>query len=53
MSVTIKGDKYLAKATGSQLKFAGFTAVYNDSDNKRKDVILPDLQEGDELSIQN
>lgn len=53
MSVTIKGDKYLAKATGSQLKFAGFTAVYNDSDNKKeKDVILPDLQEGDELSIQ-
>ena len=35
------------------MKFAGFTAVYNDSDNKKeKDVILPDLAEGDELSIQ-
>lgn len=53
MSVTMQGGKYTAKATGSKMKFAGFTAVYNDSDNKKeKDVILPDLAEGDELSIQ-
>lgn len=53
MSVTMQGGKYTAKATGSKLKFAGFTAVYNDSDNKKeKDIILPDLAEGDELSLQ-
>lgn len=53
MSVTMQGGKYTAKATGSKMKFAGFTAVYNDSDSKKeKDVILPDLAEGDELSIQ-
>lgn len=53
MSVMMQGGKYTAKATGSKMKFAGFTAVYNDSDNKKeKDVILPDLAEGDELSIQ-
>ena len=53
MSVTMQGGKYTAKATGSKMKFAGFTAVYNDSDNKKeKDVILPDLAEGDELFIQ-
>lgn len=53
MSVTMQGGKYTAKATGSKMKFTGFTAVYNDSDNKKeKDVILPDLAEGDELSIQ-
>ena len=54
MSVTIKDTKgkYTAKANGSKLNFAGFTAVYNDSDNKKeKDIILPDLNEGDELSI--
>ncbi|SNU96299.1 DNA topoisomerase 1 [Megamonas hypermegale] len=53
MSVTMQGGKYTAKATGSKMKFAGFTAVYNDSDSKKeKDVILPDLAESDELSIQ-
>lgn len=53
MSVTMQGGRYTAKATGSKLKFAGFTAVYNEGDNKKeKDIILPDLAEGDELSLQ-
>lgn len=53
MSVTMQGGRYTAKATGSKLKFAGFTAVYNEDDNKKeKDIILPDLVEGDELSLQ-
>ncbi len=52
MTVNMRGGKYAAKSTGSKLNFAGFTAVYNDSDSKKeKDVILPDLAEGDELSI--
>ena len=52
MTVAMKGGRYTAKATGSQLKFAGFTAVYSDGDAKKeKDVILPDLAEGDALSI--
>ena len=52
MTVTMKGGRYTAKATGSKLNFAGFTAVYSDGDPKKeKDVILPDLAQGDELSI--
>lgn len=51
MSVVMQGGKYMAKATGSQLKVAGFTAVYDDV-KKEKDVILPDLAEGDELNLQ-
>ena len=54
MSIQIQGGRrYLAKASGSKLKFAGFTAVYAgaDSNKKEKDVLLPDLSEGDELNI--
>lgn len=52
MTVTMKGGRYTAKATGSKLNFAGFTAVYSDGDPKKeKDVILPDLAQGDELTI--
>ncbi|WP_074672747.1 type I DNA topoisomerase [Selenomonas ruminantium] len=54
MSIQIKaGSRYQAKAAGSKLKFAGFTAVYAGAETtkKEKDVLLPDLAEGDELNI--
>ena len=54
MSIQIKaGSRYQAKAAGSKLKFAGFTAVYAGAETtkKEKDVLLPDLAEGDALNI--
>ena len=54
LSIQIKaGERYTAKAAGSKLKFPGFTAVYAgaESSKKEKDVLLPDLAEGDELNI--
>ena len=46
------GKKYLLRANGSQLKFAGFTAVYDGADSKNeKDVILPDMAENDVLDL--
>lgn len=54
VSVAIKaGVRYTVKATGSQLKFAGFTAVYAGAETtkKEKDVTLPDLAVGDKLNL--
>ncbi len=54
VSVAIKaGVRYTVKATGSQLKFAGFTAVYAGAETtkREKDVTLPDLAVGDKLTL--
>ncbi len=53
LSVTITGGKrYLFRAAGSELKFAGFTAVYAGDDGKKeKDVLLPELTAGDTLDL--
>lgn len=54
VSVAIKaGERYKVKATGSQLKFAGFTAVYAGAETtkREKDVTLPDLVAGDKLTL--
>ena len=54
MSIQIKaGERYVVKAAGSKLKFPGFTAVYAGAETtkKEKDVLLPDLAEGDELNL--
>ena len=54
MSVTIAaGERYQLKASGSRLVFAGFTAVYAGADatKKEKDVVLPELAEGDALDL--
>lgn len=42
---------YLLKASGSKLKFAGYTAVYTMADADDKDVLLPDLAAGDNLRL--
>lgn len=50
MSVDVKVEDYLFRATGSQLKFAGFLKIYqegSDSDSKEddsKDRLLPELK---------
>ena len=53
LSVAIQaGSRYLCKASGSQLKFAGFTAVYAGVEGKKeKDVLLPELGAGDALEL--
>ncbi|MBQ7498518.1 MAG: type I DNA topoisomerase, partial [Selenomonas sp.] len=54
MSIAIQaGSRYGLRAAGSRLKFPGFTAVYAGADatKKEKDVILPELAEGDALDL--
>ncbi|MBQ9365500.1 MAG: type I DNA topoisomerase [Schwartzia sp.] len=53
VSVSIEaGKKYQLRASGSEMKFAGFTAVYAGIESKKeKDVVLPALSEGDLLDI--
>lgn len=55
MSITIKaGEHYTVRAAGSKLRFAGFTAVYTGADitKKEKDVVLPDIEAGDVLTLE-
>jgi DNA topoisomerase I len=54
LSITIgAGKRYLCKANGSQMRFAGFTAVYIGVEiKKEKDVILPEILENDVLVLQ-
>lgn len=55
LTIAIQAGKYGLRATGSQLKFAGFTAVYiegNDTKEKEKDVMLPELESGQEVNLQ-
>ena len=46
-------DNVIFRATGSKIKFPGFMKVYvegtDDDTEEKKDRILPDLQEGDEV----
>ncbi len=50
--VTIKADKYQFRATGSTVKFAGFSCVYNESfdEEEQKAVKLPPMKVGDGLT---
>lgn len=47
------GTRFQAKAAGSKLRFPGFTAVYGGSESgkKEKDVTLPDLEQGDVITV--
>ncbi|MBR1886542.1 MAG: type I DNA topoisomerase [Schwartzia sp.] len=53
LSVGIAGGKrYACRASGSVLKFPGFTAVYAENGGKKeKDVVLPELAVGDVLDL--
>lgn len=48
LNLTCKVDNLIFKATGSKLKFDGYTKVYNFTD--REDKILPTVHEEDKLS---
>ncbi|WP_250673044.1 type I DNA topoisomerase [Paraclostridium ghonii] len=50
LNLTCKVDNVTFKATGSKLKFDGYTRVYNFTD--REDKILPTVHEEDKLSSQ-
>lgn len=58
-AVLIDAGKYLFQANGSQVKFAGFTAVYteggthseNGSDEDEEEAALPSLAKGDVLKL--
>ena len=48
------GARYQLRASGSQLKFAGFTAIYDGPEGKKeKDVVLPEMAAGDVLDTMN
>ncbi|MBQ6860129.1 MAG: type I DNA topoisomerase [Clostridia bacterium] len=54
MAVEINAGKYLFKTNGSKIRFSGFMTVYvegNDEELEEKDVILPELEEGQKLSL--
>ncbi|MGL5752724.1 MAG: DNA topoisomerase, partial [Paraclostridium sp.] len=50
LNLNCKVGDVIFKATGSKLKFDGYTKVYNFTD--REDKILPSLSEGDSLDIE-
>ena len=55
LSVEIGADNHSFRASASRLKFSGFSAVYEDSrddeDKEEKESPLPELNEGDVLSL--
>ncbi len=54
MAVEINAGKYLFKTNGSKIRFSGFMTVYvegNDEELEEKDVILPELEVGQKLSL--
>jgi len=54
MAVDISAGKYTFRANGSKIRFPGFIALYvegNDENLVEKDIILPELTEGEELNL--
>lgn len=54
VAVDIAAGEYGFKANGSRIKFSGFMKVYvegNDENLEEKDVLLPALEEGEELRL--
>ena len=54
MAVDINAGKYIFKANGSKIRFAGFMTLYvegNDENLEEKDIILPPINEGDILKL--
>jgi len=54
-TVDIKGGNYLFRATGSVMRFPGFTKVYiegrDNNEEKEENGLLPELQQGDALEM--
>ena len=57
VSVEISADRHSFRATASKLKFSGYTAVYeesrDDDDKEEKEPALPDLREGEALTLKD
>ena len=54
LAIEVESGGYLFKANASTLKFAGYTAVYEEStddEQKQAESLLPDLQEGETLLL--
>ena len=51
MAVDINAGPFGLRATGSVLRFDGFLAVYNETEEQEKDIALPELQAGEELRL--
>ncbi|MEG1312169.1 MAG: type I DNA topoisomerase, partial [Romboutsia sp.] len=51
LNLECKIGSYTFKATGSKMKFDGYTKIYNFTD--REDRILPNIKEGDVLNLEN
>jgi len=53
VNADINAGKYLFKATGSKIKFPGFTAIYEESsdDDKKEASAIPSLDAGEELVV--
>ncbi len=54
MAIDISAGKYLFKANGSKIRFSGFMTLYvegNDNNLEEKDVILPNLDVGQKLQL--
>jgi DNA topoisomerase-1 len=55
VSVDILAGRYVLRATGSTIKFDGFTVLYmegKDDEEKEKENLIPDLAENEELKLQ-
>ncbi|OHW62748.1 DNA topoisomerase 1 [Andreesenia angusta] len=50
LNISIKAGDYIFRASGSRILFDGFLKLYKLDDTK--DVILPELEEGEELKLQ-
>ena len=54
LAIEVESSGYLFKANASTMKFAGYTAVYEeatDDEQKQAENLLPDLQEGEALLL--
>ncbi len=51
-TVKLKAGEYIFNVSGSKLRFDGFLSVYmSEEDKEEKNVLLPDMQVGDRLSL--
>ena len=53
VNADIEAGKYIFKAAGSKIKFPGFTAIYEESqdDDKKEASAIPALEAGETLSV--
>ncbi|MBR5228551.1 MAG: type I DNA topoisomerase, partial [Firmicutes bacterium] len=51
VSADIDNSGYTFRATGSKIKFDGYLAVYDNKSDEDKNLLLPPLEEGEELKL--